>query len=156
MAGANITVSGMPRTMGGQKESISAFRKHWIDVGNALLNVSGIDTATGEPTDKDEPRMPYVYQPFPKMVFHAEHGELTVENQQELDEALKQKYRLEPYIKPQVAMADPKAEKVALQKELKEKDGQINTLADKLTKALERLDALEAAGEAKPSKQSKQ
>ncbi len=152
MAGANVTVSGMPREMGGLKESVTAFRKHWKDVGDALLNVSGIDTATGQPTDKDEPRMAYEYQPFPKMVFHAEHGELTVENQTELDEALTQKYRLEPYVKPQVHMGDPKAEKVALQKELKEKDGQITALGDALQKALSRLDALEAANEVKPSK----
>ena len=147
MAGANITVSGMPRTMGGQKESISAFRKHWIDVGNALLNVSGIDTATGEPTDKDEPRMPYVYQPFPKMVFHAEKGELTVENQFELDEALRQKYRLEPYLKPQVAVQDPRVEKAELQKKLSEQSGQNTALADALQKALARIDALEAKAE---------
>ncbi len=146
---ANITVAGMPREMGGLKESTAAHRKHWKEVGDALLNISGIGTADGKPVDKDEPRIAYKHQSFPRMVYHAENGELVVENDTELTEALRQKYREAPYIKPQVMVEDPRIEKQRLQDSLKTKDGQINTLADKLTKALERLDALEQAGDKK-------
>ena len=142
---ANVSVSGMPRTMGGLRESQTAFRKHHIEVGDALLNISGVGTVTGEPVDKDEPRMPYVPQQFPKMIFHPEHGELVVNDQAELDEALRQRYRLEPYPKPQVAIEDPKVEKKQLQDKLKHQDGVINQQNDLLAKLTARLEALEQA-----------
>jgi len=133
----------MPREMGGLKESQNAFKKHHIEVGNALLNISGVGTADGEPKDKDDPRPAYIPQQFPKMIFHAEKGELVVEHQEELDLHLKRGYRLEPYPKPQVAIEDPKVEKAALQAQLKKKDGEIASLADTLQRAIARLDALE-------------
>lgn len=151
---ANVSVSGMPREMGGLKESIVAFRKHHTEVGAALLNISAVGTEDGLPHDKDDPRPDYTPQPFPKMVYHAEKGELTVYDDDELNEALRQKYRKEPYAKPQVALADPKAEKVALQAELKHKDGQIAALNDGFQKALARLDALENKAE-EPKKPNK-
>lgn len=142
---ANVSVSGMPREMGGLKESISAFRKHHHEVGGALLNISGVGTVEGKPVDKDEPRMTYdpKNHPFPKMIYHAEHGELVVNDQHELEEALRQKYRLEPYLKPQVALADPKAEKLATDAKIKAQEGTINAQNDMLLKMQARLEALE-------------
>jgi hypothetical protein len=155
MAGANVTVSGMPREMGGLKESQVAFMKHHKEVADALLNISGIGTIDGKPHDKDDPRPPYVHQDWPKMVYHAEHGELVVEDQHELDEALRQRYRPEPYLKPQVALADPRAEKFALQKELKEKDGQITTLADQMRRMQDQMTEMAAKLEAIPAASKK-
>ena len=79
------------------------------------------------------------------MVFHPEHGELEVKNQEELTEALRQRYRYDPYPKPQVAIEDPKVEKKQLQDKLKHQDGIINQQNDLLTKLAARLEALEAA-----------
>lgn len=152
MAGANITVSGMPREMGGLKESQTAFRKHHIEVGDALLNVSGIGTIDGKPKDKDEPRPPYKKQDLPKMLYHPEKGEHICYSKAEVEEKLKTGWRKEPYRKPQVALEDPRAEKFALQKQLKEKDGQITALGDQLQRALDRLDRLESKAAEAPVK----
>lgn len=139
---ANVSVSGMPREMGGLKESVVAFRKHHKEVGDALLNISGVDTATGQPTDKDEPRMPYVHQDWPRMVYHADGREEICVTERDFN-ALKPKgFREQPYPKVQVAMADPKTEKVELQKKLAEKEGQIATLQDTLTKLAARVEEL--------------
>jgi len=140
---ANVSVSGMPRTMGGLRESQVAFHKHHKDVGDALLNISGVGTVTGGPVDKDEPRMPYVPQEYPKMVFHPEHGELIVQDEKELEEALRQRYRMEPYPKPQIALEDPKVEKKQLQDKLKQQEGVINQQNDLLMKLTARMEALE-------------
>lgn len=127
---------GVPREMGGLQESVVAFRKHHKEVGDALLNVT-------EGKDKDEDRPAYVRQPFPKMIYHPEKGELIVENDADLKLALKGGYRLEPYPKPQVALEDPKVEKLALEAKLKQKDGEIASLADLVQRLSSRLDALE-------------
>src|SRR3954468_24126991 len=73
---ANVHVAGMQGNdgMGGLVESVSKFCKHHKEVGEALLNISGIETPTGGPVDKDEPRPAYQRQEFPKMVYHAEKG----------------------------------------------------------------------------------
>ena len=141
---ANVTVSGMPREMGGLKESITAFRKHHTEVGDALLNISGVSTVTGQPMDKDDPRMPYVHQEWPKMVYHADGREEVCVTPEDFHALRPKGFRMEPYPKAQVAMQDPKTEKVMLQKELKEKDGQIATLTDTLARLSARVEELAA------------
>jgi hypothetical protein len=139
---AGVSVTGMPREMGGLRESMSAFRKHHHEVGDALLNISGVGTIDGQPADKDEPRQPYVRQDYPKMVYHADGREEICATQADFNALRPKGFRAEPYPKVQIAMADPKAEKVALQKSLAEKDGQLATMADMLSKMQAQIDAL--------------
>lgn len=158
MSGANVTVAGLMTNdgMGGLKESVAKFRAHHKEVGDALLNISGIDTLTGEPTDKDEPRPAYQRQEFPKMVYHAEKGELIVEDVDDvggkmgLRSALKAGYRREPYPKPIVVVNDPATEKKALMDHNQQLQGQItsqNDVIERQNKLMEsmavRLSALE-------------
>jgi hypothetical protein len=139
-----VFVSGLVKDgMGGLKESQTAFRKHHKDVANALLNISGIDTPTGEAVDKDEERMPYVKQAFPMMIYHPEKGEMTVYEASELKEAQRSGWRQEPYIKVRITMNDPGAEKAALEAKLKEQNGVIVQQNDLLQKLLDRVAALE-------------
>lgn len=141
----NVSAIGLQEGMGGLEESMHEFKRHHEDVGNKLMNLSGIGTATGQPVKKTEPRPGYVHQPFPMMVYHSEHGELIVNDADELQEARRQQYRDEPYLKPRVAVEDPATEKRILQTQLKQKDGEIAQLSDVLSKAMERLDKLEGA-----------
>ena len=143
---ANVHVAGlMTRREGGLKESLAEFRKHHQGTGDALLNISGVGTIDGLPCDKEDPRPVYNPKdhPFPSMVYHAEKGELVVNNHEELKDALNRGWRKEPLIRAQVALEDPRTEKLALQKELKEKDGQIAILTDTMTKMMDRLEAME-------------
>lgn len=152
MAGANVHVmGGVNDGMGGLQESQSKFRKHHKEVGDALLNVSGIGTPDGKPVDKDADRLPMEFQKFPMMIYHAEKGEEIINSDQELADMLRKGWREEPYIKAQVALEDPKAEKLALEAKLKQKDGEIALMNDTLRKALARLDQLEEKATA-PSK----
>lgn len=150
MSAEHVSVlGGVNDGMGGLEESQAVFKKHSREVGDALLNLSGIGTVTGEPAKKDADRMPYIHQDFPAMIYHPEKGEEIVNTKAELDQMLKMGWREEPYIKPQVALEDPKTEKLMLQKQLKEKDGEIATLADKqagLERQLEELRAMIHAG----------
>jgi hypothetical protein len=144
---------------GGLKESLAKFNRHHNEEAGQLLNISGIDTVDERgnknvPVDKDDPRQPYVHQAFPRMVFHAERkpaigncepGEAVAVDQKELDALLAKGYRAEPYPRPQVHLEDPKQEKAALQRELREKDGELATLRDAAAKMMARLDALESA-----------
>ncbi len=144
---------------GGHKESMAKFTRHHAEESAQLLNISGIGTVDAEgnknvPVDKDDPRMPYVHQSFPVMVYHAERkpaigtcepGEAVAQNQEELDALLKKGYRDQPYPKATAALEDPRQEKAALQQELKEKDGELARLRDVSARMLERLEALESA-----------
>lgn len=144
---------------GGIKESLAKFNRHHQEEAGQLLNISGIDTVDERgnknvPVDKDDPRMPYVHQSFPAMVYHAEKkpaigsceaGEAIALDQKELDALLAKGYRMEPYPRPQVHLEDPRQEKAALQRELREKDGELATLRDQTARLLERMEALESA-----------
>jgi hypothetical protein len=143
---------------GGLKESLAKFTRHHQEEAGQLLNISGIDTVDERgnknvPVDKDDPRMPYVHQSFPVMVYHAERkpavgtcepGEAVAQNQEELDGLLRRGYRAEPYPRAQVQLEDPRQEKAALQQELKEKDGELARLRDENAKTRERLEVIEA------------
>ncbi len=146
---APIQVSGLMNDgMGGLKESLSKFRKHHKEVGDALLNVSGVGTATGGPVDKDEPRPEYrpADHPWPKMLYHAEGKEALAFADDEVEDLIRQGYRSTPYVKPRVAMLDPRAEKVEMLRKNAELQGQVTSQADLLQKALNRLEALENSG----------
>lgn len=144
---------------GGLKESLAKFNRHHQEESGQLLNISGIDTigeggAKNVPVDKDDPRLPYAHQNFPVMVYHAERkpaigtceaGEAVAVDQKELDALLAKGYRMQPYPRPAVHLEDPKQEKAALQRELREKDGELATLRDQTARLLERMEALESA-----------
>ncbi len=144
MSGA-VQVQGLPgkATGGGTKEAQVKFRKHHIEVGDALLNLA-------EGIDQDEPRPQYVKQEFPMMVYHPEKGELIVEGMEDLPggqlglkSALKAGYRRQPFQKVAVAVLDPATEKLELLAKLRQKDGEIATLTDLVLKINTRLEKLE-------------
>lgn len=138
MSGANVSVIGaINEGMGGLKESQSAFRKHHHDVGDALLNISGIGTVTGEAVDKDEPRPTYEHRDYPKMLFHANGSEKIVRNEREHKAAEKLEFRTTPYAKAQIHVGDPQAEK----KELVDRNTQLQGQVSVLTENFEKLQA---------------
>ena len=143
---AVISVAGLMtgRKVGGLKQSMKEFREHHAKTADALLNVSGVGTVTGEPVDEEDARMEYVHEAWPSMVYHAAKGEAVAFNRKELDELLRSGYRDTPYPKPQIAIYDPHVEKQKLVDSLQKKDGEIAQLNDVLQKALARLDSLEA------------
>lgn len=135
MSGANVSVIGaINEGTGGLKESQSAFRKHHHDVGDALLNISGIGTATGEAVDKDEPRPAYEHQDYPKMLFHANGSEKVVRNEKEHKAAEKLDFRTVPYPKAQVHVGDPQAEKKELLDRNRDLEGKISILTENFEK----------------------
>lgn len=134
---ANIQVMGVTRAMGGLKESQNEFRKHNGDVAVALLNVA-------EGMDKEDPRPMYIHQEFPFRLYHADGREADATDQEHKEFLLTKGYRVKPFPKAQVALEDPKTEKLILEKQLKEKDGQIASLGDLQRLMQDRLEALEA------------
>ena len=151
---ANVTVAGLMTNegMGGLKESIAKFRKHHQEVGDALLNISGVGTGPGGAVDKDEARPVYQRQEFPKMIYHAEKGEHIVFDAAELAEHLDAGWRREPYPKAKVAVLDPASEKKALMDTNSQLQGQITLQNDLLAKMAARLEALESGGKAESRK----
>ncbi len=139
-----VSVAGIQKDgMGGLKESIGAFRKHHQEVGDALLNISGIGTATGDSVDKDEPRPEYKHQNFPRMLYHASRGERMVDDAEEQRIAIEEGYRKDHYLKPQVAVNDPQVEKKELLDRNRELGGQVTILSEVIEKLEARLTAME-------------
>ena len=149
MGSANITVLGVNDGMGGLKESLAKFRNHHKEVGDALMNISGVGTATGEAVDKDEPRPGYTHHDWPKMMYHADGRSEIVLNAVELKERKETGFRLEPYARPQVAVLDPATEKKHLMEIVNQATAEKTILAEKLEKLMERLQALENGKSAK-------
>lgn len=143
-----VITAGIVTEAGGLKASLTAHRKHQEDVANALLNISGIDTITGGPVDKDDPRAPYVHQPWPCAMYHPDGRYEVAATPKDMEELKTRGFRTEPYPRAQVAIGDPAAEKKELERKLKEKDGEIATLTDNLSKILARLEAIEKKGRA--------
>ncbi len=138
-----VNVVGMANDgMGGLKESLTVFRKHHKDVGESLLNVSGIGTATGEPVDKDEERPAYEHEEYPKMLYHVDRREQTVENPTEQKAAEKAGFRTAPYPKAQVHVGDPAAEKKELLDRNQELQGQVSVLTENFDKLQAQLNEL--------------
>ena len=142
---AQISVLGVNRPEGGLKESQAAFRKHHVEVGDALLNVSGIGTATGEVADKDDPRPAYVHQPFPCMLYHADGRDTVVRTQTELAAAKGIGFRHAPYPKPGVHVGTLAEEKKFLLDQLADERGKLAMQNELLLEMKARLDALEGA-----------
>lgn len=141
---AQITVSGIDRPHGGLKEALAKTRRHFTEVGDALLNVSGIGTATGKPVDADDVRPAYHYQEWPKMIYHADGREEIAVSPIEWAKLKERGFREEPYIKPQVEVLDPASEKKVLMVERDQLRAQLNTQNDLLVRMAERLEALES------------
>ncbi len=146
---ANISVIGVQEGMGGLKESISKFRKHHGEVGDALMNISGLGTVTGDPVDKDEPRPAYHHAEWPMMIYHADGRERVVQDHREYEEWRGKGFRDDPYPKPQVAVLDPATEKKALMETNRQLQGQVTTQQDLIDRLSARLDAVEANGKRK-------
>lgn len=140
---ADIRVSGIDRPHGGLKEALAQTRKHFREVGDALLNVSGIGTADGKPVDKDDARPAYHYQEWPKMIYHADGREEIAATPIDWARFKERGFREEPYIKPQVEVLDPAAEKKVLMTERDQLRAQLNTQNDLLVRMADRLEALE-------------
>lgn len=151
---AQITVIGMQREAGGLKESIGAFRKHHGEVATALLNISGIGTITGDPVDKDDPRMPYEYQEWPRMVYHGDGREVVVVDQDEFAEHIAVGFRAKPYPKPQVVVGNPAEEKKLLIDQLADRDAKLAKQNEMLLELLAWKREVEQKG-AEPKKPAK-
>jgi|SRR5579862_1576815 len=142
---ATVNVIGqINEGMGGLKESLTTFRKHHQQVGDALLNISGIGTATGEPVDKDEERPKYEFQPYPRHVYHADRREQIVANEAEFKLAVKAGFRADPYPRPQVAVGDPQQEKKELLDRNRALQGEVSKQQELIEQLADRLAALEA------------
>lgn len=133
---AEIAVIGMDAEIGGLDESVAAFAKHHREVGDALLNISGIGTATGDVVKKDVPRPAYRHEAWPKMVYHPDGRERIVANPGELKAAIEDRFRETPYPKAQVAVGDPAAEKKALLERNQELEGKLTVQNEMLTELL--------------------
>lgn len=132
-----VSVMGVAgRKIPGIKAAQKAFVASNRENGDAILNVMdgerGVKNSDGEPLTENDPRPAYTHAQFPMMVYHAKHEPRVVEDEVELDVARDEGYRLTPYPVVKVAVADPGIEKANLIRELKEKDGQITTLAAQL------------------------
>lgn len=131
-----IQVSGVVTDMPGLKKSLNEHRIESAKTADQLLNVSdgfkGAKNAAGERLGQDDPRPPYVYAEYPRMLFHAREGEIIVHDDDQLQAAEAKGYRKTPYPVVKVTAANPDVEKANLQRELKEKDGQIASLASDL------------------------
>ena len=155
MPNAGVQVAGMLAGKGGGlKESQVAFRKHFTEMGHALLNISGVGTIDGEPVDKDEDRLPYDPRAnqWPKAAYHADGRFEVAVTATDMEELVSRGFRKEPYPKIQIAIGDPQAEKKELQRQLAEKTGQIAALTEAVQKKdevlsdiMRRMEALEGA-----------
>lgn len=143
-----VTVIGVQKDGGGLKRAMAEIIKHNKSVADALLNVSGIGTATGEPVDEDDPREAYDPKAdknqWPKMLYHPDGRQVLSFNFIEVKDAQAKGFRLEPYIKPQVAVLDPATEKKMLLDRLNQMEAEKTQNADIASRALQRLEELEA------------
>jgi len=134
---AEITVLGAETQMGGLTESLARFRKHHIEVGDALLNISGVGTVTGEPVDKDTPRPPQKLQAYPKALHHSNGSAIVVEDPKREKEAKALGFRDEPYPPVRVVTSTPALDK----KELLDRN---TALQSQLTQQADLLEKLQA------------
>lgn len=140
----------------GHGDAIADFKRGHEENSAGLLNVL-------EGKKARAPRPPYdpnhPDNKWPIMVHHASKGELTVgtnlkgvtlpsereritaENEKALAEALAVGYRRQPFVKPQIAIADPATEKALLVKKIAELEGQNALLSERFQQLMDRLDA---------------
>jgi hypothetical protein len=133
----------------GLATSLAIHAKAHRENGDQILNLQEAAQARKEGrTDgpkKSDPRPPYVFQPFPKHLYHADGRDKVVPTPAALKAAKAEGFREEPYLVPKAMPADPAAEKAQLQAKLADSDGKVATLNDTLAKLQTRLDALEKA-----------
>lgn len=144
---ATIMVMGdVNRPMGGLKESLKAFATQSSETGDALLNITdgarGVMNSSGERLGKDDPRPQYQHQEFPRMMYHAKYEPRVVSDEKGFKDAELEGYRKTPYVVTRAVVADPGVEKAELNRQLKEKDGQIANLADQIREMQEQLSQL--------------
>lgn len=150
---ANVSVMGGISTEGGLKEAQAVQRRHNDEVAKALLNISGIDTVTGEPVHKDDPRPVYVHKQFPKMLYKpdpGEKGEKVVLTSTEMAVALQDGWREEPYPKVQIAVLDPATEKKNLLDTNNQLQAQLVLQNELMQKMAARLEEIEKTSRRKP------
>jgi hypothetical protein len=131
------------REPGGLKESLGVFRKHHIEVGEALLNISGVGTKDGKPVDKDDPRIPYAHQDFPIMLYHADGRYEAAAGKPEMKALLDKGFRDQPYPPVRIYVADPAVEKQQIMQDNAALRAQLAVQAEATEKLLARLQALE-------------
>jgi len=135
---------------------MDAFRNAHRDNSRIILNLAA-GRKKNDPTPAYDPKHPD--NAWPKMVYHPEKGEKTIgtnllglppavkvqtakENAAALAQSVKDGWRSEPYVKPQIAVLDPALEKAALKATNDALQGQIVAQADELAKlraAVEKL-----------------
>lgn len=144
---ANISVMGGIQTEGGLKEAAAVQRRHNAEVADALLNISGIGTADGQPAHKDEPRPPQAHGQYPKMLYRPlpdEKGQLVVLHAEEEHAAIAKGWREEPYPKVQIEVLDPAREKAALKAKLDESESQLIQQNSVMLQMKETMEAMQA------------
>lgn len=143
-----VEVIGVAGEVDGYGDSMEAFRTGHATNANILLNLA-------EGKKKNAPREPYVPDhpdnQWPVMVYHPAKGEKVIgvnllglngttrkqaeaDNKTALAQSVKDGYRAQPYIKPQIAVLDPAVEKAAMLAKNQELEGKIVAQADDLAK----------------------
>lgn len=151
-----VEVIGIPGETNGYGDSMDAFRASHENNSRILVNL-----AAGR--KKNDPAPPYdpdhSDNVWPRMLYHPEHGDKTVgtslkglppavrqqvekENKSAAKGMLDAGWRVEPYIKPQIAVLDPASEKAAMVAKNRELEGQIVAQGDRLAKLQESIDQL--------------
>lgn len=116
--------------------------------GEIILNLNDAAKARAEGKvgpKKNDPRPPYVHQPFPKDVHHADGRTRTVTAPAQQKAATAEGFREEPYPKVRVAPADPAAEKAARIAKDVETEGKIASQNDLIQKLMAQVEDLAKA-----------
>lgn len=149
----SIVVMGRMKEAGELPAALNKFRTYNKEVSDAVLNLM-------EGRDENDPREIEERHYWPTMVYRADNKYKAVgnrnwskeQNEAALKEAFADGYRKEPYVVPQVAVADPQIEKRAIMDQNAELRTTITKMADAQQKLLDRLTALEKGDDAPKSK----
>lgn len=136
--GAVIVTGVIPESEAhGLEEGVAEFNDHHSKVAVALMNIA-------EHKNPKNPRPVYKHQSYPTRLYHADGRDFVAEDEEQKERAEQRGFRAEPYLKPVIAVLDPKVEKAQLETKLAAKDGQINTLNDQLQRLEQRFASMEA------------
>jgi hypothetical protein len=135
--------------MGGLKESLREFRDHHAKQSGHLLNMSGIGTEgmqvenengelvtvkEGQAVGKDEIRLPYKFQGWPKAAHHPDGTVVAAKNDKEFAALTAKGFRADPYPIARPAAANLAEENAQMAKDLKDLKTAHTELLDKLNK----------------------